>query len=125
MRARAAAAIEATASAWGEVGLDRVSLPASRPDQLAAELLPDAVDVHVDEIRERVLAVVEEVLVEGGARDELSAMERQVFEHRVLAPGERDRRSPARHRARSCVDDHGAQPDDRMRLPGRATDERA
>ena len=46
------------------LNLDLVSLPAARHDQLSAELLADMSDVDVDDVRERIVVFLEEVLVD-------------------------------------------------------------
>src|SRR5438093_5879590 len=73
------------------LGLDAVSLAAARGDQVAAEFLANAEDMNIEEVGNRVVIFVEQMLVERGPGDDFAAMQWEIFEDRVFARGERDR----------------------------------
>src|SRR5262245_35802099 len=66
------------------LAIDDVPLPAPRLDEIPAELAADIRNVHVHDVRERVVVLVVDVLVDRRARDELAAVEREQFDERVL-----------------------------------------
>jgi hypothetical protein len=65
--------------------LNAVSLPATRGNKIAPQFFANVEYVHVHEIRECVITFIEEVFVKFRARDELAAVQRQVFEDGVFA----------------------------------------
>ena len=71
--------------------LDTITLAATRHDQVVAEFLPNAEDMHIDQVRERVVGFVEKMFVECCPSDDFAAVQRQIFKDRVFARGERDR----------------------------------
>src|SRR5262245_49932210 len=64
--------------------------PACR-DEVLAQLLADVRHVDLDQVGQRVLVLVEQVLVDLRARDQLAAVQRQQFDQGVLAGRQRHR----------------------------------
>src|SRR3954470_16606517 len=59
--------------------LNHISLPAARADEILAELAPHVADVHIQQIRHRVVVFIENVVVDFAASHELPASQREIF----------------------------------------------
>ncbi len=81
--------------------------------------------MDIQKIGKRVIALVEDVFVKIGARDEFAAVEREIFEDRLLARSQRDGLTIARDDAGAWIDDDPPEHDLRLPLAGGAPDQRA
>src|SRR3954471_2469772 len=106
-----------------DLRINDVPLPPARGDEVLPELLADVRHVHLDEVRQRVLVLVEEVLVDFGAADEPAAVQGERLDEGVLAGGQRDLLAAAADGPGARVEAHVAEGDDGVRLPRRPPDE--
>ena len=79
-------------------------MPAPGGDELVAELLPNVRDVDIEQVGQRAIVLVEQVLVKHRAGHDLTTMEGEVFHEGILARGEGHRGAAPRNRARRGVD---------------------
>src|SRR5262249_21320562 len=107
-----------------DLAIDDVPLPAAGGDEVPAELLSDVHDVDLDEVRQGVVVLVEEVLVDLGAADEPAAVQGEQLDQGVLAGGQGDGLAAAGDRPGPGVDGHLADADDRVGLAGGPADQR-
>ena len=77
-------------------GFDQITLPLMGYDEVASKLPAEVEDMHVQEVGQRVLAFVEEMLVKCRPGYDLAAMERQVFQDGILPGGQQQRFPGAR-----------------------------
>ena len=59
------------------LGFDDVSMPSTSRNEVFPELLADIVDVDVNEIRERIISLVENVVVNHVSRNEATLIQNQ------------------------------------------------
>src|SRR5213593_2313031 len=91
-----------------DLAIDHVPHPPAGGDQLPAELLADVRHVDLDQVRQRVVGLVENVVVDLRLRDHLPAAGGEQLQDRVLAGGQHDRRAVLRDGPLAGVDDHPA-----------------
>src|SRR6186997_2403634 len=87
-----------------------VALSASRRDQRrlagAVELSPQPLHVDIDDIRERIVLIVPDMLGDITAPDHLARAPREEFEQRILASCQPDAAFASGRRARAGIDRH-------------------
>src|SRR5205823_4021417 len=79
------------------------------------DLLPEAVDHHVDDVGARVEVIVPGILGDQGAGHDPAGIAGQVFEDRVFLRRKLDGRSPPTHLAAAGVDPQVSDGEDRRR----------
>src|SRR5689334_5506585 len=79
-------------------------MASSREDELRAEFLSDVRDMHIKQVRQGTVILVEEVFVERRASDHFSAVQHEVLDQAVFAGGQLDRCTGAPYRARRGVE---------------------
>src|SRR5262245_46254354 len=75
----------------GVIFMDEVALAATRLDEILPELAADVADVDLEQVRHRIVVLVEQVLVEPGARHDLAAAKREELDESVFASRDRHR----------------------------------
>src|SRR5262249_13665009 len=106
-----------------DLRIDDVPLAPPRGDEVPAQLLADVRDVDVDQVAQRIVVLVEEVLVDLRPADDPAPVQRQQLHQGVLAGGQRHGRAAAADHPGARVDGHVGDADDRVGLAGGPADQ--
>src|SRR5262245_19378592 len=69
--------------------IDNIPLPAASRDEVLAELAPHVRHVHFNQVRQRVVVLVEQMVVDLRSRHQLAAMQREQLDERILTRRQR------------------------------------